>query len=156
MRYGARSRGRSSQTTWLFEPAERPHDTADYNRLQFLFLVHVQVTFLQLSGPGYALWANSGEGSTQWAFLANLAAKKCRLIPLSHSWAKRVSNPGSAPSTTLCRCATPARLNWIINWIMHLFGVFIWGAYPREYRKMVFGFYSVMRVIRLSAICDLE
>ena len=41
--------------------------------------------------------AKSSEGSAQWAFTANWATEKCRIISLPKgetSWPKRVSNPG--------------------------------------------------------------
>ena len=67
VRYEAYSRGPPLTTPWLFEPAKSPDDRADY-RLDCSFLLqskHQKYSFLQLSGLGRALWANSGEGSAQ-------------------------------------------------------------------------------------------
>ena len=53
-------------TPWLFEPAKRPDDRADYCvNCSFLPSASTKYSFLHLSGVGRALWANSGEGSAQ-------------------------------------------------------------------------------------------
>ena len=53
-------------TPWIFDPAKRPDDRADYC-LNYSFLPWCKHqgrhSFLQLSGMGRALWANSGESS---------------------------------------------------------------------------------------------
>ena len=48
---------------WLFEPAKRPDDRADWTAVSSPS-GSTGYSFLQLSGVGRALWANSGEG---WA-----------------------------------------------------------------------------------------
>ena len=58
---------------WLFEPAKRPDDTADYC-LDCSFSsssANTRYSFLRLNGVGRALWANSGDGSAQCELLAN-------------------------------------------------------------------------------------
>ena len=53
-------------TPWLFEPAKRPDDRADYCLDCRTFPSGITgYSFLHLSGVGRALWANSGEGSGQ-------------------------------------------------------------------------------------------
>ena len=50
-------------TPWLFEPAKRLDDKADY--CLDCFLHQSKHFFLHFNGVGRALWANSGEDSAQ-------------------------------------------------------------------------------------------
>ena len=53
-------------TPWLFEPAKRPDDRADYCLdCSFHPSASTRYLFLHLSGVRRALWANSGKGSAQ-------------------------------------------------------------------------------------------
>ena len=53
-------------TPWLFEPAKRPDDRADYFQgCSFLPQWKHQVLVFTLEWRGRALWTNSGEGSAQ-------------------------------------------------------------------------------------------
>ena len=49
-------------TPWIFKPARRPDDKADYC-LDCSFLPQWKYSFLHLSGVRRALWANRGEGT---------------------------------------------------------------------------------------------
>ena len=58
--------GAHISTSWFFEPAKRPDDKADYCLAAVSSpSASTSFSFLQLSGVGRALLANSGEGSAQ-------------------------------------------------------------------------------------------